>query len=1099
MATLGDLAARIIISADDRTGPAIRSVNAGTQSMVAGITALETAAKRILGITLFVGLAKEAINLSDAYKTLQGRLKQVTSDSQELEQVNKRLFTIAQTTQTPLQETVNLYARAALALNKMNNSQELAAKLTETVALSFKAQNSSTSEMSSTVLQLTQSLATGNVTWEDFGNVAQSNLLLANVAAKNLGFDGIASLKLAISKAQVSGVQMTEAIIKGYDEIKAAADKTGITVKGAWTQINTALLQYIGQSKEANSASGKLSSILQGIAKYFNEVAAAAITLAEIYVARLAIGMVASTKAFVDNAAAARLAAIAATEARAAAIALLQVRVQEAAAAVQSRTQLVMEASQRRALATGIAAETVAIAKLAAAQNALVAAQGRLVAANTRLAASMETAAVSSGILSKALGFLGGAMNKLLLIWLAFDISKPIAEMIIGAEKMRILGTYIDETQAKIAESFRNMMDGGTMTERLKLMETIHARYEEIRKNDTISSQKAKQAIKQDEEEKTKAVEEASLKQQQAFATTQAAVKALTATIDADTKTQTAAIQQGLSDRLAAIERMDVAETQRDTLKAQAKLTADTQERLLNKQAFDLKLQLINQEYAAELLSAQNNADRLKAVEISKREAKLSVYRGVADYYAGEMEKLSGLYNEETAKFAKSRVDMATLEKDHKNALRDLDRLYKSDYQNLRQDQNDFDGKLNLITLERKKKEGGSQKVINDLIEDAKKLAVNLSEATKKGDISQYKEKENLNKLFAAEKLAIEDNSKAHENNAIAIKKAMATAQTELTSANLKIKELTDALTKEYLMKVGLDPSALSAAQAAIADLVRPETKIITIVTQRAQSEGGPVGYAKGGYANRAGYLPGFGGGDKIKALLEAGEFIIRKEAVKTLGVPVMQMVNAGQLPAGVVIKRAFGGLVSDDEISSALAKKKREDDANIVSNLLANPVWYGAAYTKSSFLEGMTPNDSLHGMIQALGDRRDLIPYVVEGVKNLEYSENNDKKQAYQITKDLIIEKIKAGATEKTSTPVLPALPAISMPSIDLQAFATKAAATATAQKPESKLLSGSAKKTVNVNFTAPGADAVSGEFNESDMDKLFKALKSAGLRTSV
>ncbi len=51
------------------------------------------------------------------------------------------------------------------------------------------------------------------------------------------------------------------------------------------------------------------------------------------------------------------------------------------------------------------------------------------------------------------------------------------------------------------------------------------------------------------------------------------------------------------------------------------------------------------------------------------------------------------------------------------------------------------------------------------------------------------------------------------------------------------------------------------------------------------------------GHSRKSGALSGYGGGDKIKALLEAGEFIIRKEAVKALGLARLYAINQGKLP----------------------------------------------------------------------------------------------------------------------------------------------------------------------------------------------------------
>jgi hypothetical protein len=60
----------------------------------------------------------------------------------------------------------------------------------------------------------------------------------------------------------------------------------------------------------------------------------------------------------------------------------------------------------------------------------------------------------------------------------------------------------------------------------------------------------------------------------------------------------------------------------------------------------------------------------------------------------------------------------------------------------------------------------------------------------------------------------------------------------------------------------------------------------------------------------RGGSIDGFGGGDIVPALLEPGEFVIRKEAVKKNGMGFFDALNSGK----EIIKRRFGGSVSKVE-----------------------------------------------------------------------------------------------------------------------------------------------------------------------------------------
>jgi TP901 family phage tail tape measure protein len=89
--------------------------------------------------------------------------------------------------------------------------------------------------------------------------------------------------------------------------------------------------------------------------------------------------------------------------------------------------------------------------------------------------------------------------------------------------------------------------------------------------------------------------------------------------------------------------------------------------------------------------------------------------------------------------------------------------------------------------------------------------------------------------------------------------------------------------------------------------------------------------FQDGGHARKTGALSGYGGGDKIKALLEAGEFIIRKEAVRALGLSRLHQINQGQLP-----KFQTGGFVSPNipKFSTGGSVKSSSPDKTVNVNL---------------------------------------------------------------------------------------------------------------------------------------------------------------------
>jgi len=61
----------------------------------------------------------------------------------------------------------------------------------------------------------------------------------------------------------------------------------------------------------------------------------------------------------------------------------------------------------------------------------------------------------------------------------------------------------------------------------------------------------------------------------------------------------------------------------------------------------------------------------------------------------------------------------------------------------------------------------------------------------------------------------------------------------------------------------------------------------------------------------RGGKLSGYGGGDRVRALLEPGEFVVRKEAVARYGVGYLQALNAMSITNINTVKARIGGLIA--------------------------------------------------------------------------------------------------------------------------------------------------------------------------------------------
>lgn len=68
----------------------------------------------------------------------------------------------------------------------------------------------------------------------------------------------------------------------------------------------------------------------------------------------------------------------------------------------------------------------------------------------------------------------------------------------------------------------------------------------------------------------------------------------------------------------------------------------------------------------------------------------------------------------------------------------------------------------------------------------------------------------------------------------------------------------------------------------------------------------------------RGGKLPGYGGGDRVPALLEPGEFVVRKEAVGKYGLEYLQALNAMRLNDFSILRARIGGLITTATTTSS-------------------------------------------------------------------------------------------------------------------------------------------------------------------------------------
>lgn len=214
-----------------------------------------------------------------------------------------------------------------------------------------------------------------------------------------------------------------------------------------------------------------------------------------------------------------------------------------------------------------------------------------------------------------------------------------------------------------------------------------------------------------------------------------------------------------------------------------------------------------------------------------------------------------------------------------------------------------------------------AEKLRSESYESAKKVVTNyedIASSAKEGSLSQVKASGSVQNAMELLKTATDDvitSNKALEQSAKSEREAVLQHVNQLKEL---IIQLDTQISKPRTIKPKVDTKTALNQLAIIDKKIKSLSQdvIVNVVTKKTGSDSDTVvKKADGGFIPRSNKVPGSGSGDKVKALLEPGEFIMRKAAVDQYGASTLYDMNAQRFnKGGIVQKFANGGLVSKSD-----------------------------------------------------------------------------------------------------------------------------------------------------------------------------------------
>lgn len=225
------------------------------------------------------------ITLADEWNSVNARLKQASTSTEDFSNSQRALMDISQKTGTAFSDNAGLFARSSASMREFGYSSAEVLKVTEAVSTGLKLSGASTAEASSVITQLSQALAQGVLRGEEFNSVNENGDRIIRALAAGMGV-ARKDLKAMADQGLLTIDKVVPAITSQLQAMQGEFEAMPKTVSGSFQKVENSFMQWVGGANDAYGASATLAGGLESLADNIDTVATAAGVLTAIGVSR---------------------------------------------------------------------------------------------------------------------------------------------------------------------------------------------------------------------------------------------------------------------------------------------------------------------------------------------------------------------------------------------------------------------------------------------------------------------------------------------------------------------------------------------------------------------------------------------------------------------------------------------------------------------------------------------------------------------------------------------------------------------------------------------------------------------------------------------
>lgn len=267
--------------ADKRLGQIEKRFDASARRVTKSAEQMGDSLRNTIAGLATAAAIREVGQYADAWTNAENKLSAAGVAAGDLAETQQRLVSLAIETRSPLEATVDLYARMTRSTQELGVSQEAVARSTEVALKAFKSSGQSAAEAAATVTQLGQALGSGTLAGDELKSIRENSTILAQAIAKEFGVS-VGELKKLGEEGELTSARVFRAIVKAGSDIDAQFAKTNGTIADSFTNMETRFTAYIARLDDATDASAKVAGFVNLVANNLDALSDAAVIAATV-------------------------------------------------------------------------------------------------------------------------------------------------------------------------------------------------------------------------------------------------------------------------------------------------------------------------------------------------------------------------------------------------------------------------------------------------------------------------------------------------------------------------------------------------------------------------------------------------------------------------------------------------------------------------------------------------------------------------------------------------------------------------------------------------------------------------------------------------